>query len=163
MATLVSSKQAPLCYCLLWPNSLRLAGFIHHSRQVSKPQPKGRTANKLPGRVDYLPYLTWRPPKPFTWPDTLPVTALVYQGLFSWCFYSGLHDLGCLSDRSLELLLHVSEICLLIFASVPIGCVLLSQRLGLWPLLQHPALTITQTTLEHIKEISRNRMPNIFY
>lgn len=144
VATLISSKWAPLCYCLLWPNSLRVAGFIHHSRQVSEPQPKGRTANKSPGRVDYLPYLTWRSPKPFTWPDMLPVTALVYQGLFSWRFYSALHDLGCLSDRSLELLLHLSEICLLIFASVPIGCVLWSQRLGLWPLLQHPALSLTQ-------------------
>lgn len=113
VATLVSSKQAPLCYYLLWTNSLRLAGFIHHSRQVSKPQPKGRSANKLPGRADYLPYLTWRPPKPFTWPDTLPVTALVYQGLLSCCFYSALHDLGYLSDRSLKLLLHLSEICLL--------------------------------------------------
>lgn len=76
---------------------------------------------------------------------------------------SAVHDLGYLSDRSLELLLHLSEICLLIFASVPIECVLLSQRLGLWPLLHHPALTVTQTTLEHLKEISRNRMPNTYF
>lgn len=71
--------------------------------------------------------------------------------------------LGCLNDRSLELLLHLSEICLLIFASVSIGCILLSQRLGLWPLWHHPALTVTQTTLEHLKEISRNRMPNTYF
>lgn len=33
---------------VLWSSFFRLAGFIHHSRQVYTPQPKARTANKLP-------------------------------------------------------------------------------------------------------------------
>lgn len=53
-----------------------------------------------------------RPPESSYPPaETLPITALVYQGLLPWCSHPALYSLRCLSDRTSELLLDAPSIC----------------------------------------------------